>query len=84
MKPQQLRDVLGELRGRLIKSQAALSIVAGATMKSISRGLDHQAVIRVMPNTPAQVGEGMSVWTASPEVTTHHEEAARTILRSLW
>ena len=83
VKPQQLRDVLGELRGRLIKSQAALSIVAGASIKSISRGLDHQAVIRVMPNTPAQVGEGMSVWTASPEVTTHHEEAARTILRSL-
>ena len=36
-----------------------------------------------MPNTPAQVGEGMSVWTASPGVTTRHEEAARTILRSL-
>ena len=83
VKPQQLRDVLGELRGRLVKSQAALSIVAGASIKSISRGLDHEAVIRVMPNTPAQVGEGMSVWTASPGVTTRHEEAARTILRSL-
>ena len=83
VKPQQLGDVFGELRGRLSSSQAALSIVAGATMKSIARGLDHRAVIRVMPNTPAQVGQGMSVWTASPEVSTRHEEAARTILRSL-
>ena len=83
VKPQQLGDVLGELRGRLTASQAALSIVAGATMKSIAKGLDHPAVIRVMPNTPAQVGQGMSVWTASADVSTGHENAARTILRSL-
>ena len=83
VKPQQLGDVLGELRGRLITPQTALSIVAGATIKSISRGLDHQAVIRVMPNTPAQVGQGMSVWTASAAVSASHEEATRTILRSL-
>ena len=83
VKPQQLGDVFGELRGRFSASQTALSIVAGATMKSVSKGLDHRAVIRVMPNTPAQVGQGMSVWTASAEVSTGHEEAARTILKSL-
>ena len=56
VKPQQLEDVLQELSGRLARSQSVLSIVAGASIETIAEGLNHPAVIRVMPNTPAQVG----------------------------
>ena len=83
VKPQQLDDVMAELQGKLAPSQAVLSIVAGAALDTISTGLDHLAVIRVMPNTPAQVGQGMSVWTAAPEVSSGHTDVTREILKTL-
>ena len=83
VKPQQLAEVLEELSGSLNASQSILSIVAGASVQSISEGANHAAVIRVMPNTPAQVGQGMTVWTASPEVPEAHREAAGEIFDSL-
>ena len=83
VKPQQLSEVLGELAGSLNPSQSLLSIVAGASMDTIAAGAGHDAVIRVMPNTPTQVGKGMSVWTASPEVPEAHREAAGQIFESL-
>ena len=82
-KPQQLDRVLGELRGKLGANQAVISIIAGARMKSIVAGLEHEAVIRVMPNTPAQIGAGMSMWTAAPSVNSEHKEATRSILETL-
>ena len=83
VKPQQLGDVTAELRGQLAPYQAVLSIVAGATVDSISRELDHSIVIRVMPNTPAQVGQGMSVWTVAPEVSGEQRDVTRQLLKTL-
>jgi len=83
VKPQQLNDVMGDLRGHLASSQTIVSIVAGASVDTLTRGLNHKPVIRVMPNTPAQVGQGMSVWTATSEVSPEHKDAAQNILRSL-
>jgi pyrroline-5-carboxylate reductase len=83
VKPQQLGGVLAELRGHLTTSQALLSIVAGAPIRQISHGLAHPAVVRVMPNTPAQVGEGMSVWTTAPDVSDEQRKMARGILKTL-
>ena len=83
VKPQQLDSVLRELQGKIAENQAVLSIIAGARMGSIIAGLEHEAVIRVMPNTPAQIGEGMSVWTAAPSVNSKHKETTRSILDTL-
>lgn len=83
VKPQQMVDVMAELQGMLGPSQAVLSIVAGVTVESISRGLDHPVVIRIMPNTPAQVGQGMSVWTTTPEVSDEQRDVARELLKTL-
>ncbi len=80
VKPQDLSRVLAELNGGLREDQAALSIVAGARMSTIVEGLGHPSVIRVMPNTPAQIGEGMSLWTCSPQVSQAAREAARSVL----
>ena len=46
------------------------------------QGLDHAAIVRSMPNTPAQVGEGITVWTATDEVTEQQRERASLILNS--
>ena len=85
VKPQVLPGVLTELRGaRAIDSGAlVVSIVAGATIASISTGLGHRAIVRTMPNTPAQVGEGMTVWTATPEVSEVQREQAGAIVAAL-
>ncbi len=83
VKPQTLPQVLAELKGSLGKSQAILSIVAGARMATIMDGLDHDSVIRVMPNTPAQIGQGISLWTCSGQVNSDQREAARSILDTL-
>jgi pyrroline-5-carboxylate reductase len=79
IKPQDLPTVFQQLHGRLRPEQAALSIVAGTKMSTLSQGLGHSAIIRVMPNTPAQIGQGMSLWTCSKEV----DKAKRDVVQSI-
>ena len=83
VKPQDLPGVMAELAGSLRKEQAALSIVAGARMSTLSEGLSHPNVIRVMPNTPAQIGQGISLWTCAPQVKDGLREMARSVLSTL-
>ena len=83
IKPQSLPYALPALKGHLGAGQTVVSIVAGATMDTLVAGLGHPAVIRVMPNTPAQIGEGMSVWTASPETPQAAVEATRDVVATL-
>lgn len=83
VKPQRLQGVLAGLRGRIEPGALVLSIVAGASIDTISNALAHPNVVRVMPNTPAQIGQGISVWTASPSVTPEQLELARSILTAL-
>ncbi|MDQ1523610.1 MAG: pyrroline-5-carboxylate reductase [Pyrinomonadaceae bacterium] len=68
VKPQKLNGVLHELKDALRPDDLVLSIVAGARIETMAGELLHPAVVRAMPNTPAQVGEGMTVWTATPQV----------------
>jgi pyrroline-5-carboxylate reductase len=82
VKPQRLSDVMKGLKG--IRSDAlVLSVIAGANIKKLSTGLKHKAIVRSMPNTPGQIGEGITVWTASKEVTEEQQEMARQILGAL-
>ena len=60
-----------------------LSIIAGASIKKISTGLKHKAIVRSMPNTPGQIGEGITVWTASKEVTEEQQKMTRAILGAM-
>ena len=83
IKPRVLPFVLDDLRSLIRPHQLIFSIVAGARIGTIAQVLQHLAIVRVMPNTPAQVGEGMSVWTATPEVTEEQRAQARAILQAL-
>ena len=80
VKPQRLDQVIADLRGSIRPSALVLSIVAGATIEKISVGLEHDAVVRSMPNTPAQIGEGITVWTAAETVSDEQKETTREIL----
>ncbi|MCZ6539681.1 MAG: pyrroline-5-carboxylate reductase [Chloroflexi bacterium] len=68
VKPQQLGEVAEDLKGALTAEQTVMSIMAGVKMHSIGLQLDHTKLIRVMPNTPAQIRKGISAWTASDNV----------------
>lgn len=83
VKPQVLPAVLSELQGEIRQDALSLSIVAGASIGTIASMLRHRAIVRTMPNTPAQVGEGMTVWTATPEVSAEQRAQAGTIVGSL-
>ncbi|HEV8136649.1 MAG TPA: pyrroline-5-carboxylate reductase [Pyrinomonadaceae bacterium] len=83
IKPQRLAKVLSELKGSIHKDQVVVSIVAGAKIETIADELLHGAVIRTMPNTPAQVGEGVTAWTSSAAVSEAQEHEVRAMLEAL-
>ena len=83
VKPQDLTGVFSQLKGRLEPQQAVLSIVAGAKISALAQGFGHESIIRVMPNTPAQIGHGMSVWTCSAGVQEAMRKAAQSVLATV-
>jgi pyrroline-5-carboxylate reductase len=83
VKPQVLWEVMPQLAGALTPQQVVVSIVAGATIETLEAGLLHNMIARVMPNTPAQVGAGMMVWAATPQVTEDQRQQVRTVLAAL-
>jgi len=83
VKPQNLADVGEVLRGHVPANALVMSIIAGATIAKIGRALHHYRTIRVMPNTPARVGKGISVWTATDEVDESQKQQAQAILAAL-
>jgi len=83
IKPQVLARVLEELKGHFKPEQLVISIIAGGRLATLREGLAHDSLVRAMPNTPAQIGEGLTVWTVTPTVTEVQCEHARAIFQSL-
>ncbi len=84
VKPQVLSAVLPELCGRVKRQALVLTIIAGARIGTISRELnEHLSIVRAMPNTPAQISQGITVWTATGDVGELQRGQAREILRAL-
>ena len=83
VQPKDLPAVMGDVGPGLADGQVVVSIVAGAVMDTLLEGLGHDAVVRVMPNTPAQIGAGMTVWTASAAVPEARIEETRRMLGTL-
>ncbi len=83
VKPQHLGHVYQEVGGRFTPTPTVRSLVAGAPLAALAAGLKHHALIRVMPNTPAQVGAGVSVWTGTAAVSPQARDAAAALLGCL-
>lgn len=82
VKPQNFPDVASGLSGTLVPSQTVLSIMAGVPLSRLCSELGHDRIIRIMPNTPAQVGAGASVWTATASVSETERGQASVLLAS--
>lgn len=82
VKPQNIEEAAHTLAGR-IGHATVVSIMAGVTIARLSSLLSTDAIVRAMPNTPAQIGEGMTVWTATQDVSSDGREAARAVFSAL-
>jgi pyrroline-5-carboxylate reductase len=83
VKPQMLAPVLAELRGTLREDQLVVSVIAGASTHALATNLQHPAVVRTMPNTPAQIGQGVTVWFATDSVDERGRARVRAMLSAL-
>lgn len=68
VKPQIINDVLPTLRPLLGRETVCLSIAAGPTLANLEAGLGPSSIVRSMPNTPAQVGRGITAAVANSRV----------------
>src|SRR5690554_6012374 len=69
VKPYHAEELMAELKPMMHKDQIVISIMAGVTIQSMKDGLGITKVVRAMPNLPAQVGKGLTSFTASDEVS---------------
>lgn len=83
VKPQVVHKIFDQLKGKVSHLQFVMSILAGTNIAPIQEGLSFDNVIRVMPNTPAQIGQAMSVWTATTHANREQREMAKLILEAL-
>ncbi len=83
VKPQMFNQVARELAGHLPAESLVISILGGVTTSKLTRKLQHQRIVRVMPNTPAQVSQGMSVWISTTAVNDTQRLQTKTILSAL-
>jgi pyrroline-5-carboxylate reductase len=79
VKPQDL----GGVRGSVAPGGFIVSIMAGVTVATIAAAFSHERIVRVMPNTPAAIGEGVSAWTATASVDEGQRETVRRLLQAI-
>jgi pyrroline-5-carboxylate reductase len=83
-KPDQVPVALAEISGAFTKNHLLISIAAGVTLAKLENALPAGArVIRVMPNTPALVGEGASAFALGKSATTADGDLAKKLLSAV-
>ena len=83
VKPQRLDGVLRELEGAVAANQIVLSIVAGATIGTLGEALNNKKIVRAMPNTPSQIGAGITAWTCTKTVSEDERARIKSLLTAL-
>lgn len=84
VKPQVAGRVLEDLAGGELAPEALLmTFVAGVRIATLRAALGERPVVRLMPNTPAQIGEGASAWTATPDCSEAQRAQAQAMIGAL-
>lgn len=82
VKPQDGKIALANMRDLIPSSAILVSIMVGATLKGLQRESGHTKIVRAMPNMPAQIGMGMTVWYATPKLHSTEKKLVQKILES--
>jgi pyrroline-5-carboxylate reductase len=83
VKPQDLAAVAEGIAGKVGRDAVLVSIAAGVQLEDLRRHSGHRAVVRVMPNLPAAIGQGAAVFFASPEVTSTQRQHVDRVLAAV-
>lgn len=83
VKPQQAAVACDEIASALADDATLVSVVAGLSTEALAALARTRRIVRVMPNTPALVGRGVSVVCRTPEVPTAAAERVRTLLAAV-
>lgn len=83
VKPQNVESVFASLKGMLASDAVLISIVAGLPIEDLQRLSGCPAIVRTMPNTPAMIGQGMTVWCASDAVDKAQQLLVQRILTAM-
>lgn len=83
IKPQSLPKVGKDLHSKIHPDALVLSIIAGTRIATLQNKLFHDRIVRAMPNTPGQLGKGMTVWTATDHVTARQIKQTEDILGAM-
>lgn len=83
IKPQRLAKVVADIEGVLHPNNLVISIVAGARIEHLAGALGTAKVVRAMPNTPSQIGAGITAWTCTEAVGQEDRGHVREILSAL-
>lgn len=69
IKPQDFNSMAAVLGGYLRPEQVVLSIMAGISMERLTESLQHPTIVRAMPNSPAQIGMGITAYATGAELS---------------
>lgn len=84
VKPNNIKEVILKIKNHIDKNTLIVSIAAGVRMKTLSSKLNkNQPLARVMPNTPCQIGEGVSAITFNQYVTKSQKKLVKKIFNSI-
>lgn len=83
VKPQSAKETMSALKGKIPTRALVISIMAGATLKTIQEGLSHRNVVRSMPNIASSIGMGMTVWMADESVPDLELLLAKVVFQSI-
>jgi pyrroline-5-carboxylate reductase len=83
VKPQRISNVLRDLKDSIAPKGLVISIVAGAKIGTISDALGTTHIVRAMPNTPSQIGAGITAWTCGDDVDETERAQVRHLLSAL-
>lgn len=83
VKPGMLGKVLRQIRDTVRPEQVVMSVAAGVRTGAIGQALGRPAIVRCVPSLPCRVGRGLTIWTATPEVSGAARETVRGLLRTM-
>jgi pyrroline-5-carboxylate reductase len=83
VKPQRLSGVLHELKDAVAADQIVFSIIAGAKIETLRQSLGNEKIVRAMPNTPSQIGAGITAWTCTETVSDDERANVKALLTAL-
>jgi pyrroline-5-carboxylate reductase len=83
VKPQRFTQVAKSLKGKIPNSAVIVSIIAGVKLDNLAKALGNPNIIRAMPNTPARIAKGITVWTTTEAVSDLQKESAIDLFKAL-